>query len=672
MAYRDYSNNGSTLRILYNYSQSVSGNYTDVTITDIQFCAGTVYGWYYGDGTVTINGNTLTFTNSAADGAVNCINAGTGQFYSVSHSATLPSFRIYHNASGAGSFSIVFGKRSYNNFNMLCARNSSYGFVLTNGYTDAVTLPTIDRAGPSISASVTDLLPTGFKISASANLNCDTWQYSIDNGSTWQSMPSSTTSSATVTVTGLSENTTYYVRVRARKPSNGVTGYSSTITVKTPSSSVLSSVSTVTADASPAKISFSAAVKDTAFSHTLDIYNGDTRILSLTGLSLANGDNSITLTAAQRTTLLAAMASIKTFTGRFVLTTYSGGSAVGSPSEKTASVETTAANSSPSFPGFTYYDNNAATVAITGDNQTLIQNASLLKVLCSAATARNGASISGYSVTAGSTTQTSTTTEIDAGAVKEAGTVLVIVTAIDSRGYTASASVSVTVIGYERVQINTATLRRRNEVEAVTQVSISGYFSSLIIGGSEKNSLKALKYRYKLTSADAWGEWVDITSQTTITAYGFSFAVNEWLSLDTDYSYYFEFVAVDVLTEDSEILTVAQGTPLMSFRRKMVGINNRSPAAALDVGGAIRMNGAYVLGYIATIGEESFNSLTAGGVYIFVGGDNYAAPVTSPGVLEVIAEAGSNVLQRFTLLALPHTVFIRAYTAGVWTDWAQH
>lgn len=48
----------------------------------------------------------------------------------------------------------------------------------------------------------------------------------------------------------------------------------------------------------------------------------------------------------------------------------------------------------------------------------------------------------------------------------------IIVTAIDSRGYTSSATVNITVIAYKSIDITTAIMRRVNEIEDVTQVTL--------------------------------------------------------------------------------------------------------------------------------------------------------------------------------------------------------
>ena len=417
----------------------------------------------------------------------------------------------------------------------------------------------------------------------------------------------------------------------------------------------------------------SVTVYNTSYTHTLVIKNGSTTVLTITGLSLSNGSNTITLTAAQRSTVLAAMSALKSFTGTFTLTTYSGTTQIGTASEKTATVQTTSANSAPTFTAFTFEDSNATAVGVTGNNQILIQNISTLKLTLTAATAKNGATISSYSVVAGSKTASGTTTTITVGTLPDKGTVPVIVTAIDSRGYTTAVTVNITVLEYEGINITEYTMRRVNEVEDTTQVTIGGDITPVTIGGVNKNSLRYLYYRYRKTSDSAYNSYKDITSSTEYDDSGFNFESDEWLSLDADYSYYVQFLVTDKLTSDTVTITVPQGTPLLALRRKKVGINKREPAAALDVDGSVMMNGFNVLGLVATLdGSEDLNNLVAGGIYTQALNANASTdkhyPKTIAGFLEVMANPSGYIMQRYTAYD-NSAVYVRTRYDNKWYAW---
>lgn len=653
-SYNYYPVSSFGLYVEWSASQSVTGNYSDVT-QKIYLSYYTLEVGQRTDSTSSINGTSVTYT------APSIYDYSTGWKKKLLYTHTV---RVYHNSAGAA-----------NNIALSAAwRFSGTYSSVQIGWINASTtinLNAIDRAAPTVSLSASNITASGVTLSATASTTCDRWDYSTDNGSTWTNFSTTSGTSASKTLTGLTPNTTYYIKVRARKSYNQVYGSSSAATVKTLGGSVVSSVNTFTADNATAQIVMSVTVYNTSYTHTLAIKNGTTTVLTVTGLTLANGSNTITLTAAQRSTVLSAMASIKTFTGAFVLTTYSGSTQIGTTSSKTATVQTTAVNSAPIFTSFTYADINTTSTAVTENNQILIQGISRLKVTATAATAKNGASISSYSVLAGSTPATSTSTEITVGTISQTGTVPVIVSAIDSRGYQTSVTVNITVIAYAGIDISNYTMRRVNEVEATTQVSISGDITPVTISGTNKNAFQYLKYTYKKTSDSSYEPYGTIAA--TYDDDSFSFASSEWISLDANYSYSVKFIVADKLTTDTVTIILPQGTPLLSFRKKKVGINNRTPAAALDVSGDIQMNGYKVLGLVAALtGDEDLDDLTSGGIYTQALNAQATTdkhyPATIAGFLEVVVSASGYIMQRYTAYDNSN-LYIRTRYNNTWYAW---
>lgn len=645
-------------------SNNYDGRYLQLSITEttdainnkstlkwvLTSAGGTVNYYTIGATTVTINGTTV-YSKAQTSWDAGVFPAAKG---SVSGSIDVP-----HNSDGSKSITVVFKTRVY------IYEPIDYGGTLT--------LTKIDRTAPTVTLTTSSITASGVTIKAAASTTCDRWDYSIDGGSSWTNFSTGSGTSASKSITGLTPNTTYSVKVRARKSTNQVYGTSSAASVKTLGGSVISSVSAFTADAATAKLTLSVTVYNTSYTHTLVIKNGTTTVLTISSLTLANGSNTITLTAAQRSTVLAAMASIKSFTGTFTLTTYSGSTQIGTASSKAATVQTTAANSAPTFSGFTYEDSNTTSAAVTGNNQILIQGISTLKVTATAATAKNGATISSYSVVAGDATKASTSTEISVGKVNSTGTVPIIVTAVDSRGYTSSATVNVTVIAYEKIDIKTAVMRRINEVEAYSEVTVSGDITPVVISGANKNSLRYLYYRYKKTSDDAYSSYYSLTSSTEYDDNSFIFESSEWLNLDPDYSYYVQFLVTDKLSSDTVTLTVPQGTPLLSFRRKKVGVNNREPCGALDVVGSVVMNGFNVLGLVAALGNtEDLNDLAEGGIYTQALNANASTernyPKAVAGFLEIIVSPSGYILQRYTAYN-NSGVYVRTRYNDTWYAW---
>lgn len=655
-SYYKYPTSSFGLYVEWTASQSVTGNYSDVTQK--------IYLSYYtlevgsrSDSTSSINGSAVTYTAPA----INDYTSGWKKKLLYTHTV-----RVYHTSAGkAEDIPLSASWRFSGTYSGV-----SIGTITAS---TSVDLNAIDRAVPTVTLATSSITASGVTVKATASTTCDRFDYSIDGGSTWTNFSTTSGTTASKAITGLTPNTTYSIKVRARKKTNQVYGSSAASSVKTLGGSVISSVSAFTADAATAKITMSVTVYNTSYTHTLVIKNGSTTVLTITGLSLSNGSNTITLTAAQRSTVLAAMSALKSFTGTFALTTYSGTTQIGTASSKTATVQTTSANSAPTFTAFTFEDSNTTAVGVTGNNQILIQNISTLKLTLTAATAKNGATISSYSVVAGSKTASGTTTTITVGTIPDSGTVPVIVTAIDSRGYTTAVTVNITVLEYEGINITEYTMRRVNEVEDTTQVTIGGDITPVTIGGVNKNSLRYLYYRYRKTSDSAYNSYKDITSSTEYDDSGFNFESDEWLSLDADYSYYVQFLVTDKLTSDTVTITVPQGTPLLALRRKKVGINKREPAAALDVDGSVMMNGFNVLGLVATLdGSEDLNNLVAGGIYTQALNANASTdkhyPKAIAGFLEVMANPSGYIMQRYTAYD-NSAVYVRTRYNNTWYAW---
>lgn len=434
-------------------------------------------------------------------------------------------------------------------------------------------------------------------------------------------------------------------------------------------------------------VSINATVYEASYSYTLAIKNGSSTYLTISGLSWTKGTatRTVTLTAAQRTTLLNAMASIKSFTGTFAVTTYSGSTQIGSTSSKTAVIQTTSANSAPTLSGFTFEDSYSTTANITGNNQLFIQGYSTLKVTPGTATAKNGASISNYTASCnGLSASSSSGAAITVGKIEKSGSVSVTLTVTDSRGYTSSVTKNVTVIAYAKPKISSVTLRRTNEIEAEMQLKFNGSISAVTVDGTQKNSVQYVRYRYKKTSVASYGSYTSILSSTTRSGTSFSFSNLELCSLDAGYSYDFHLQIQDRLYSQSSLdlyFVIPQGTPLVALRKKKVGINKPTPSQTLDVGGNISadglilMSGYNIMGLVqASIPDDTdLNTITTPGIYFRrnVADTSLHYPSTSWGMLEVFSCSSNLVIQRYTHRDNPYTTYIRSKVNANWQAWVK-
>ena len=626
---------GFGLYCTWSATQSVTGNYSDVTLN--------VYLKYYtlevgsrADSTISINGTSETYTAPAIT-----------DYSSGSHTKLLKTktVRVNHNADGTKSGVAL---SAYWRF------SGTYSGTPISSITASttVTLDTIDRTAPTVSLTTSNITANGVTLSATSSATADIWQYSNDNGSTWTQFSTTAGTSASKALTGLSPNTTYYIKVRARKKSNQVYGTSSAAIVKTLGGAVVNSATQVTADAATVTLKVNVTVYDASYDYTLTLKNGSTTIISIGGLTWSKGtaDRTVNLTASERTTLLTAMANMKSFTGTFAVTTYSGGSTqIGSTSSKTATVTTTAANSAPTLSGFTYADSYATTTAITGNDQLFIQSHSKLTVTPGTATAKNQASITNYTATCNGVSVSNTTgAALTVGAVSKSGTVAVVLTVTDSRGYTASVTKNITVIAYAAPKVNSLTLRRTNDIEAEMQLVFNGTISAITVDSVQKNSLLYCRYRYKATSATSWSSYVSVLSAVTQSGTSFSYSNLELRSLASDQSWDVHIQIRDQLNSLSSLdlyYVIPQGTPLVALRKQKVGINTPNPAAALDVVGDAKVSGTLTA---ATLSGSLAPSKLSSAVPISKGGTGATTAAAARTNLAVLPLAGGTLTGKVT------------------------
>ncbi len=586
-SFEKYPTTGFGLYCTWSATQSITGNYSDVTLN--------VYLKYYtisvgarSDSTVSINGVSETYTAAAINDSVAGYDTTLLKTYTV---------RVAHNSDGTKTGVALSASWRF---------SGTYSGVSIGTITASTTvdLNAIDRTAPTVSCSIGTITANGFKISATSSATADIWQYSTNGGTSYTQFSTTAGTSASVTLSSLSPNTTYSVKVRARKRTNQVYGTSSAVSAKTLGGAIINSCPTITADAATVTFQPNVTVYDSSYSYYVSICNGSTEYLALTARTWSKGtaNRTLTLTAAERTTLLTAMASVKSFAATIKVVTKSGTTQIGSTSTTTCTVQTTTANSAPSMGAFTFKDGRSTTSTLTGNDQLFIQGYSYLYVTPAAATAKNGASIVKYSATCNGYTLSNTTgAQINLSTITKSGTLDVVVTATDSRGYTVSSKKEITVIPYARPKVSSVSLRRTNDIEAEMQLIFNGSISPITVDGTQKNSLKYVQYRYKLTSASSYGAYTSILASVTQSGTSFSFSNLELCSLDANSSYDFHLYIRDQLNTLSALnlyFTIPQGTPLVALRKKKVGINTPTPEAALHVVGDTILNGTVTVGAV--------------------------------------------------------------------------
>lgn len=275
------------------------------------------------------------------------------------------------------------------------------------------------------------------------------------------------------------------------------------------------------------------------------------RNISKTGTSYT-----FNLTDAERNTLRQ-NTSGKTRTVYFVVQTVINGQTLRNSKQVTLTIT----NANPVINSLSYVDSNSSTVAITQNNQQIIQNQSTLQLTISGVSAKKYASISEVTYSINSYTvdiTNSYTSPVNIGTINYSSNFNLIVTATDSRGYSSSKTITIQMLAW-KLPYATISLARRSNFYAETDMLVNAYCSSV----NNKNSL-TIKYQYKKSSDSSYSSLVTIANNTQTTA-----------TFDNSYDYDFKFIVSDLFGSTTYNLVLAKGIPLMFFDRNLnsVGIN---------------------------------------------------------------------------------------------------
>ena len=246
-----------------------------------------------------------------------------------------------------------------------------------------------------------------------------------------------------------------------------------------------------------------------------------------------SGTKTFTLTTAQKDAIYSKMANVKSKTIYYRIKTTIDSNNFTSSVAKTITITNATPTLNPTALENTDADDKdgSAIIAITGDSSRWIRGYSDIKYAFNAS-AKKGASIKKYSVKCGSQTATAST-----GTLYNIDSATVTFTVTDSRGNTATKTVTGTLIDYINLTSSlAATAVLDTSTTAKVTLKVSGNFYNGEVKAGTKNTL-TLEYRYK-ESGGSYGNYTAITPSISGNKYSCSYTVPT--SLDYQGTYVFQ------------------------------------------------------------------------------------------------------------------------------------
>lgn len=415
--------------------------------------------------------------------------------------------------------------------------------------TDSSALSVTTYAYPTCTISNTSKTETSITIKWTSNKTINKYWYSTNNGSTWTEKSASSTN-ATFTISSLSANTAYNIKVRVQASESSLQTTSSTLAVTTYQFPYVSSVgiSQLTIGNNQTLTLYN------PLGRSVTVYMRQNNVSGTIFDSETTSDTSVVLkpTASD---LYASIPNSKSGTAYYYVE-YSGHR----PNPKTGTY-TVPASSAPTVSTLTYEDINTAVQNVIQNNQLIVQNKSQVKFTCTGLTAKNSASISSAKVVVDNQTINLTISGSSASGfssvISVASATTATLTVTDSRGLTATKTVEINMLAWSS-PTGLITMQRQDNYYSLTYITVDAIYSSL----DGKNAV-TIEY-----TARATGQ-TDITGTLQDNVQG-SFTADN--TLDWTVS----ITITDALNGTTTYYrTLPRGTPIIFFDSKKysVGIN---------------------------------------------------------------------------------------------------
>lgn len=285
-------------------------------------------------------------------------------------------------------------------------------------------------------------------------------------------------------------------------------------------------------------------------------FDNSTPDLSYRDISKSGQSFTFELTDSERNVIRQKVAG-QSVTAYYIVKTVINGSTYTDSQPATCSI----VDSSPTF-DCSYYDSNSATVAITGNDQKIIQNNSSLVINLSNISAKKYATVKSVGVTLNgvnySGSLSGATASVNIGKVNISGDIDAVVSVTDSRGLSTAKALKINILPWQLPTASVSVTRQANYYSDCTIV-VNADYAYL----DDKNSI-SIKYRIKKDGTDSWSDFVAIENYESAS-----------FEADNNFKWQVQVVISDKLGATTYNVDLAKGVPIIYFDRKKqsVGIN---------------------------------------------------------------------------------------------------
>ena len=419
---------------------------------------------------------------------------------------------------------------------------------------DAITLTKIPRTA-LVTQTLADRTETSLTINWSTNEVIDRLWYSSDNGSTWTQETITEGRVGSYVIENLTVGTEYNIKTKVRRKSNQLVSESSTMVASTYRYPYAELMPDFTIGV-PLLLTIANPLNHTITVELIDSNNNSVKSQEATGSIVLGFNDTDTQNALYQSIPNSKRGQYKIrVTYNSHVSTNTGGY-----------YEVDESQCSPSFGTVSYRDINQTVVAITQDDQKIVQNHSIVRYGITGMSAQKYASISSCSVLVNGNNYNLTITGASANggdaAISSGVDTWAKFSLTDSRGITATTWEKITILKY-KAPTAIITLKRQSNFYTDTDLKVNANYASI-------NGHNAITITYRARKSGSSQYTVSGTVQDN---------VQSVIQLDNEYAWEVEVTLTDSLggtkTYTGSDLWVQKGTPLFFIDRKKysIGLN---------------------------------------------------------------------------------------------------